>query len=476
MAQTEFDICVIGGGAAGLVVAAGAATLGAKVALAEKQALGGDCLYHGCVPSKSLLHAAQVAHTVRGAGRFGLHATLAPVDLGAVMRHVGEVIDSIAVHDSPERFRGLGVEVLFGAGRFSSPEVFEIEGRSLTARRFVVATGSRPALPPFDGLKSVPHLTNQTVFSLTQAVSHLVVLGGGPVGVELAQAFSRLGSRVTLVELAPQLLPQEDQDVAAVLGEALSTEGIEVLTGCRARSVASAGSEIALTVAAPDGQDRVVTGSHLLVATGRRANVDNLGLEAAKVQVRDGRIVTDKRMRTSNRRIFACGDVVGPYQLTHMAEHQAQVVLKNAVLHLPARVERRVIPWCTFTDPEVARVGLSEGEAVQRGVPHRVYRFPLRDVDRARTQRESCGMAKLVTRPNGRILGAAVVGPAAGELIHEYVLALRAGMKTSDISSAIHVYPTLAQLNRKVADSVLKGLLTPRRKRWLKRLLSLRGD
>ena len=476
MPRTEFDICVIGGGAAGLVVAAGAATLGAKVALVEKQALGGDCLYHGCVPSKALLHAAHVAHMVRGAGRFGLHATLAPIDLGAVMHHVGDVIQSIAVHDSPERFRGLGVAVLFGAGRFSGPETFDLEGRSLTARRFVVATGSRPALPPVEGLESVPHLTNQNVFALKQAVSHLLVLGGGPVGVELAQAFSRLGSGVTLVELVPQLLPQEDQDVAAVLGEALNAEGIEVLTGCRARSAASANDEIALTVTAPDGKDRVVTGSHLLVATGRRANVEDLGLEVASVQVRDGRIITDQRMRTSNRGIFACGDVVGPYQLTHMAEHQAQVVLKNAVLHLPARVERRVIPWCTFTDPEVARVGLSEREAEQRDIAHRVYRFSLQDIDRARTQRQSSGMAKLVTRPNGRILGAAVVGPQAGELIHEYVLALRAGMRTSDISSAIHVYPTLAQLNRKVADAALKELLTPGRKRWLKRLLRLRGD
>ncbi len=474
--RTEFDLCVIGGGPAGLVAAAGGALLGAKVALIEKKALGGDCLYYGCVPSKTLLHSAKVAQCLRRAGRFGLSSYRPAVSLSKVMQRVQEVIKTLEPHDSPERFRSLGVEVIFGSGRFTDPQAFVVNGRAITAKRFVLATGSRPALPPVEDLERVPYLTNETVFSLQEDVPRLILLGGGPVGCELAQAFARLGSQVDLVEYMPQLLPKEDPDLAAVIETRLREEGIRIYLKHSALRVEGEEGRIRLLLRDAQGVESWLEGSHLLVATGRRANLEGLGLEEAFVRVDNGRVLTDRRLRTSNRNIYACGDLVGPYQFTHVAEHQAGVVLRNALFHWPARVENRVIPWCTFTDPELARVGLSEQEAKEQGLAHRVYTFPFQEVDRAVAEGEELGLAKIITTPGGKLLGAALAGPQAGELIHEYVLALERRMKVEDLTRIIHIYPTLAQINRRVAEERLKQALTPARKKWLRRLFGLRGE
>lgn len=475
MTKPEYDLCVIGGGSAGLVAAAGAAALGAKVVLVEKHKMGGDCLNYGCVPSKALLHSAKVAHTLRTADDAAIAAQVPGISLARVMQRVRSVIARIEPNDSPERFRSLGVEVTFGAGQFTGRQAFEVNGQALTARKYIIATGSRPALPDIPGLGDVPYLTNETVFDLDEPVPSLLILGSGPIGVEMAQAFSRLGSQVQVIDRHQHILKNEDTNMARVVETRLREEGVAFYMGASPLKVDGEAGRLRLLIQQADGSEHWLQGTHLLVAAGRRANVEHLGLEAAGVEVAHGRIVTDKRLRTANRDIYACGDVVGPYQFTHMAEHHAGVALRGALFHLPARIEQRVIPWCTFTDPELARVGLSETEARAQGIAYQAYSFPFHEVDRAITDGQTEGLAKILTAPNGRLLGAAIVGPNAGELIHEYVLALSRNLKVGDLANVIHIYPTLAQINRRVANLQLKSKLTPRSKRWMKLLFGLQG-
>jgi pyruvate/2-oxoglutarate dehydrogenase complex dihydrolipoamide dehydrogenase (E3) component len=475
MKKPEFDLCIIGGGSGGLVAAAGGATLGAKVALVEKHALGGDCLHYGCVPSKALLHSAKVAHTMRTANAAGIEAYSPAISIGTVMQRVASVIRTIEPNDSPQRFRGMGVDVIFGTGMFTDPCTFSVNDRALTAKNFVLATGSRPAIPPIEGLDTIPYLTNETVFSLNEDVPSLIVLGAGPIGLEMAQAFARLGSTVFVVQRGQQPLPKEDADITAAVVQQLRQEGVHFYTGHTPVRVEGAAGNLHLHLKTSDGTEKTLHATHLLVATGRRSNVENLGLEAAGVQLDKGRLLLDKRLRTTNKHIYACGDITDSYQFTHMAEHQAGVVLRNTLFHLPAKVAERGIPWCTFTDPEVARVGLSETEAKDRGVAHKVYSFPFKDMDRAITDADTAGFAKIITDLKGKLLGATLVGPHAGELIHEYVLALSKNMKAADLSNVIHIYPTLAQINRRVADVRRKQGLTPGTLKWIKRIFRLRG-
>ena len=475
MARPEFDIVVIGGGSGGLVVAAGGAALGAKVALVERHRLGGDCLWYGCVPSKSLLKSARIAHEMRHADRWALAPGLPQPDLAKVMERVASVIAGIQPNDSPERFRGLGVDVIFGSGRFVGPDAFEVNGRRLTAKTFVIATGSRPAVPPLPGIDATPYLTNETLFDLREPVPALIVIGAGPVGCEMAQAFRRLGSDVTIVDMAPQILPREDADLAAVVFRALEDEGVRhhlgaAVSGCEGRK-----GEIRVSVRTADGTPLVLAGSHLLVAAGRAANVEDLGLDAAQVRLEEGRLVVDDGLRTTNRNVYAIGDAAGGYQFTHVAEHHAGIVLRHALFGMRWAKPSLVVPWCTFTDPELARVGLSETEAKARSIEHRVYRFAFDDIDRARAESETEGFAKIITNPRGRLLGAAIVGPHAGELIAEYGLALARGLNLKDLTGVIHAYPTLAQINRRVADQRLKEGLTPSAKRWIQRIFGLQG-
>jgi pyruvate/2-oxoglutarate dehydrogenase complex dihydrolipoamide dehydrogenase (E3) component len=475
MAKTEFDIVVIGGGSGGLVVAAGGATLGAKVALVEKHRLGGDCLWYGCVPSKALLKSARIAHQMRHAEEWAIEPAHPKPDLAKVMARVADVIKGIEPNDSPERFRGLGVDVIFGDGKFVGPDAFEVNGRTLTAKTFVIATGSRPAVPRLPGIEATPFLTNETVFDLREPVPALLVIGAGPIGTELAQAFRRLGSDVTAIDIAPQILPREDADLATVVHDTLKAEGVRYHLATSILGFEGRKGDVRVTVRGSDATPAVLAGTHLLIAAGRTASIEGLQLDAANVRVEAGRIVTEEVLRTTNRNIYVIGDAAGGYQFTHLAEHHAGILLRHAIFGMRWAKPSLVVPWCTFTDPELARVGLSETEAKKQGVAHRVYRFPFDDIDRARAESESAGFAKIVTDPGGKLLGAAIVGAHAGELIAEYALALSKGMNAKELTGVIHTYPTFAQINRRVADQRLKEGLTPSSKCWIQRIFRLRG-
>jgi pyruvate/2-oxoglutarate dehydrogenase complex dihydrolipoamide dehydrogenase (E3) component len=469
-----YDVIVIGGGAGGLVVTAGAAQLGLKVALVEKgDRLGGDCLHYGCVPSKTLIHSAKVASLIRRAPEFGLEGREAPVDFARVTAHVHDVIAEIQKHDDPERFRSYGAELFFGPARFVSPHEVEVNGQRLAGRKVVLATGSRPLVPPVEGLEAVGYLTNKTVFRLERLPPSLLVMGGGPIGIELAQAFARFGARVTVVEMLDRILPSEDPEICAALREVLQGEGIAIHTGTRAAR-AVAGPTRKVLICREGECDLRFEADEILVAAGRAPNVEGLNLEAAGVAYGPKGVQVDARLRTTAKHIWACGDVAGPYLFTHAAEYQAGIVLRNVAFHLPARTDYRAIPWATFTDPEVARVGLTAGEARQRGIRHEVLRFPFSQVDRALAEGEPRGFAKFVVA-RGRILGASIIGPHAGELIHEAVLAMQARLPFRRISEAVHAYPTLAQVNRRAVNTYYgPRLFSPRTRvlvRCIQRLL-----
>ena len=475
MARPEFDIAVIGGGAGGLVVAAGGAALGAKIALVEKHKMGGDCLNYGCVPSKTLLKSAKIAHQMRTAARWHIPSHDPPVDIAHVMERVAAVIAGIAPNDSVERFRGLGVDVILGDGRFTAPDVFEVGGRRLTARTFVIATGSRPGVPPIPGLDAVPYMTNETLFDLREPVPSLIVIGGGPIGCEMAQAFRRLGTEVTVVDMGATLLPREDADLSRVVRAQMEHDGVGFHFNAKIGRIDGGPHDIRVSFESGDGTPQVVTATHLLVAAGRKVNIEGLGLDAAGVRVDNGRIVCDATLRTTNPRIFVCGDVAGGAQFTHIAGHHAGVVLRHAIFRLWWTKPSVHIPWCTYTDPELARIGLSEAEAKRSGIEYKVYRFGFDEIDRARAEAETEGFAKVITDPKGTILGAAIVGPHAGDVIHEYVLAVNRRMKLNDLAGITHIYPTFAEINKRVADQRLKEGLTPKSRMWIQRLFGLQG-
>jgi pyruvate/2-oxoglutarate dehydrogenase complex dihydrolipoamide dehydrogenase (E3) component len=440
------DLCVIGAGAAGLAVAVGAAQMGASVVLVERRAMGGDCLNWGCVPSKSLLAATATAQRMRDAAGFGIRPMAPEVDFAAVHRHVHAVIAAIAPHDGVERLEGLGVKVLCEEARFVGPDEVAAGGRRIRARRFVIATGSRPALPPVPGLAAVPHLTNETVFDLEELPRDLLVLGGGPVGCELAQAFRRLGAAVALVDRGP-ILPRDDPELVAVVRDRLRAEGVELHEH---RQILATEPGPVLALAAGAGRERLA-GSHLLVAAGREPQVDGLDLEAAGIAHDRRGIKTDRRLRTTNARVFAIGDVASGMRFTHVASHHAGIVLQNALLRLPVRADRAAIPWVTYTDPELAAVGLSEAEA--HGLAHEVLRWPFADNDRARTERAGEGLIKVVLGRRGRVLGAGIVGAHAGELILPWVLAVERRLPLRTLAQVVVPYPTLSEVTKRVAGS-----------------------
>lgn len=480
MAEYEYDVGILGGGAAGLTVAAGAAQFGAKAILIEKAPkLGGDCLHYGCVPSKTLIRSAGVWAQARRAAEFGLPSLdLPPVDLGAVMDRVRSVIETIQEHDSPERFCGLGAEVRFGSPRFVDDHTVELEGQNITARSWVIATGSRPALPPVEGLAETPHWTNETVFSQTTLPPRLLVLGGGPIGLELAQAFQRLGSRVTVVEFLDQILGPEDADVAAILRQRLEAEGMEIRTGTKAVKAERHENGVRLTVAPAQegGAPQVLEAEALLVATGRRPNVEDLGLEAAGVEVTPRGIPTDARLRTNVKHIYACGDVNGQLPFTHVAGYEGGIALTNIVLHLPRKADYAKVPWCTYTDPEVASVGLNEKRAQKEGVEYRVLTEAFAENDRALAEGEPLGKIKVLLDGKGKIVGCQIIGAHAGELIHEWIAAVAGGVKLSALAGAIHVYPTLSEISKRAAGAYFsEKLFGEQTKGVLKFLFHLKG-
>jgi pyruvate/2-oxoglutarate dehydrogenase complex dihydrolipoamide dehydrogenase (E3) component len=468
------DICVIGAGSGGLSVAAAAAAFGVSVVLVEKGRMGGDCLNTGCVPSKSLIAAGKHAHAIANGGAFGVSAPSLDVDFGKVHAHVHGVIGAIAPNDSKERFAGLGVQVIQGTARFKDRKTVVVgNGIEIRARRFVVATGSSPALPAIPGLAASRYLTNETVFDLSTRPDHLIVIGAGPVGLELAQAFRRLGATVTVLEAA-QPLAREDAECAEVVLDALLREGVDIrenvaVTGVEAVGSEAAGSKIKVTVRRGDAE-QTIEGSHLLVATGRRANVEGLDLEQAGIKREAGGICVDERLRTANKRVYAIGDVVGAGQFTHLANYHAGLVIRNALFRQRAEVNEDVIPRVTFTDPELAHVGLTEAEARARRIKLRVLRWPYHENDRAQAERATAGHIKVVTDRRGKVLGATIVGAAAGEMITAWTLAISEGLDIRAFAGIVVPYPTLAETGKRAAMTYFTPHLTSN---WVRRIIGL---
>lgn len=450
------------------MVASVIAQLGLKVTLVEKaEHLGGDCLHSGCVPSKTLIHSARVAHLMRHADRFGLPASDPDIEFGKVMDRVNEVIAHIQQHDDPERFRQYGCDVRFGEARFLSSHEVAIGDKTLRGRKFVIATGSYPAIPPIPGLAESGYLTNETVFHQRQLPKTLAIIGGGPIGVELAQAFARLGSQVTIIEQAPNLLPQDDPDVSQVLGEVLQKEGVVLMLSTQISAVRREGDMRQISLA--DG--RTIDCEQVLVATGRRPSLNSLQLDVAGVETEKGRLVLDDRLRTSQKHIYAVGDAAGPYQFTHMAEYQAGIVIANIAFKFPKKVNYRLVPRVTYTDPEIASIGLSESELIQKGVKYSASRFPFSDIDRAIMEGATDGFAKIFMQGK-KIVGATLIGPHAGELIHELALAMRVNASARDVADMIHAYPGYAQIHRRTINQHYSKLLLSGKSRFLVKLLN----
>ncbi len=465
----EPDICVIGAGSGGLSIAAGASQMGANVVLLEKGEMGGDCLNYGCVPSKALLAAGHAAAAIAGAKRFGVHATLDKIDDPAVYAHVEGVIDAIRPMDSQERFEGMGVTVIREAGRFTAPDRVEAGGRTIRAKRFVIATGSSPAVPPIPGLDTVDFLTNETVFARDALPRHLVVIGGGPIGVEMAQAHAQLGCRVTLLEMFT-IMANDDPELVDVVRQKLVAEGIDVVEGAAVKAVEKTADGIAV-VTEKDGQAGRVEGSHLLVAAGRRANVDGLDLEKAGIAYTAKGVTVDTRLRTSNGKVFAVGDVAGGPQFTHVAGYHAGVAIKNILFRIPAKADHSTVPWVTYTVPELAQVGLTEKAAKEKGLEFEILRWPFHENDRAQAERSTGGFVKAVVTPKGKVLGCGIVGPQAGEHIQVWALALTKGLKAGDLAQVIVPYPTLGEVSKRAAGSFFTPKLFSERTRKIVRLL-----
>ncbi len=475
--QFDYNLVAIGGGSAGLVSAYIGAAVKAKVALVEKHKMGGDCLNTGCVPSKAFIRSAKAFYDMKRARSFGLILQTASVDFAQVMERVQRVIGKVAPHDSRERYRNLGVDCFDGTARVSSPYEIEVTGkdekRIVTTRAMIIATGARPFVPPIPGLESIGYLTSDTVWQIRTLPKRLVVLGGGPIGCELAQSFARFGSQVTVVEMQSQLMGREDRDVADFIQKIFEKEGVRVLTSHKAKSIVQENGQKAL-IAEYNGHELRIEFDEILLALGRRANVTGFGLEELGISISQrGTINHDDFMRTNFSNIYVCGDVAGPYQFTHTAAHQAWYASINA-LFSPLRkfkADYRVIPWATFTDPEVARVGLSERDAIEKNIPYQLTRYDLSDLDRAIAEEEDHGFVKVLTSPNSdKILGATIVGAHAGEVIAEYIAAMKHGFGLNKILGTIHIYPTFAEANKYAAGEWKKATAPKWALKWLEKI------
>jgi pyruvate/2-oxoglutarate dehydrogenase complex dihydrolipoamide dehydrogenase (E3) component len=464
----RYDLVVLGAGTAGLVSAAGAAGLGARVALVERHLLGGDCLNVGCVPSKGVISAARVWHQVFDGAAFGAPPHVGTGDFARAMERMRRLRAAIAPNDGAARFRDLGVDVYFGEGRFVSPDVVEVGGRRLEFKRAVIATGGRAAAPPIAGLETVPYLTNETVFSLTALPRRLAILGAGPIGCELAQGFARFGSQVTVLELLPRIMPREDEDAAALVAEALRRDGVTLELGVKIDQVATSGRDKDIRYTREGGEGVRLLVDELLVATGRAPNTEGLGLQAARIEYGPKGVKVDDQFRTTHPKVFACGDVASPLQFTHAADAQARAVLRNALFGGRIKASDLLIPWCTYTSPEVAHVGLYPREAQGQGLEVETIRVELAEVDRARLDGEEEGFLKVHTRAGtDKILGATLVAARAGDMIGELCLAIHAGIGLKTIADTVHPYPTQGEVVKKAADAWNRRRLTPRAKRML---------
>ncbi len=443
------DICVIGAGSGGLSVAAAAASFGRSVVLIEKHKMGGDCLNYGCVPSKAIIAAGKRAHAMRTSAPFGVASVEPSVDFAAVNAHVRSVIDAIAPNDSVERFTGLGVRVIQAAGRFIDKSTVAAGDYRITARRFVIATGSSPVVPPIPGLDTVSYFTNETLFDNTQKIDHLIIIGGGPIGMEMAQAHRRLGSRVTVLD-GLKALAKDDPELTLLLLRQLRGEGIDIREDTKVERIEALGQGVRVHVSAA-GKSDSVEGSHLLISAGRKPNVADLGLDAAGITFDKRGVKVDAGLRTSNSRVFAIGDVAGGLQFTHVANYHAGIVIRRALFRLPAKTNDGIIPWVTYTEPELAHVGLSEPEANAKKMAIKVLRWPFHENDRAQAEREIEGHIKVITDARGKILGASILGAHAGELIQMWALALSQGMNIKAMTGFISPYPTLSEVSKRAA-------------------------
>lgn len=467
------DILVIGAGSGGLSVAAGTSQMGAKTVLIEHGKMGGDCLNYGCVPSKSMLASAHLAEGARQGRAFGINAEKVDVDFGRVHDHIHEVIASIAPNDSQERFEGFGVRVIRESARFSGRREVRAGDTVVQARRIVIATGSAPMIPPIPGLDQVPFLTNETVFDNRERPTHLIIIGGGPIGMELAQAHRRLGAQVTVVEIA-RALGKDDPELAAVVLERVRKEGVVIQEGIKIEQVARREGGVAVTIS-HDGKQEIIEGSHLLVAVGRKANVEDLNLEVGGIEYTPKGIKVDERLRTTNHKVFAIGDVTGGFQFTHIANYHAGIVIRNALFRLPSKVDYRAVPWVTYTDPELAQVGLTEAQAREKHSDIQVLRWEFEENDRAHTERSTGGLAKVITTKRGRILGATLVGPHAGELLQPWCLAISQKLKVGAMANLIVPYPTLGEVNKRAAGSYYTPKLFSDFTRRIVRFLAMFG-
>jgi len=478
MAAYEYDIGIIGAGAAGLTIASGAAQLGAKTLLIEKEGeLGGDCLHFGCVPSKTLIKTARVYHSMKNAVVYGLPTVeRPPVNYRDVANRIRSVIDIIQKHDSEERFCDLGAKVDHGSPTFLDPHSIDLNGQTHSAKTWVIATGSSPVVPPIPGLADTPHLTNRDIFSLDRLPESMVVLGGGPIGVEMSQAFARLGTQVSLVDRADQILGKEDKAMADMVMEALASEGVAFHLESAIGSVRDAGDAREVVIRTKAGETVNLRASAILVAMGRSANVQDLGLEDIGVAFDRRGVTVDNRLRTSHKHIYAAGDVNGTYQFTHAAGYEGGIVVSNVVFHLPRKTDYTYLPWCTYTDPELASIGMNERSARQAGIDCSVWVEEFGQNDRSLAEGYHVGRLQMVLDEKEKPIGVQIFGPKAGELLGEWVAVLNGNVRLSTLASAVHPYPTLGEINKKVAGALYSDkMFSGKVKKGLKLFFQLKG-
>ncbi|MCF6157849.1 MAG: pyridine nucleotide-disulfide oxidoreductase [wastewater metagenome] len=450
--MADFDLAIIGGGVGGLNVASGAAQLGAKVALVEKYKLGGDCLYHGCIPTKTLIRSAKMVSHIKRAKDYGLNEINVSFDFKNVMQHMRDVVAKVGEHDDPKRFEDMGIKVSFASGKFVDPHTFEFDGQRITSRQFVIATGSRAAAIPIKGLQDIDYLTSESALELDYLPKSIIILGGGPIGLEFAQVYARFGSKVTVLEKTDQVLPREDKEIADILETILREERIEIHTGATIDHVKQEGGQ-KIVVAKCNGLEKTFQADDFMIAIGRAPNLEGLNLDAAGVKTEKKGIVVNENMHTSAKNIWACGDVTGKYLFTHVAEYQAGLIVFNAfVPFFKRKADYHITPWATFTDPELGRVGLTENEARQKYREIKVYKYDIKDLDRAIIDGEEKGIIKIVCTGRGMILGAHALAPQGGEIVHEFIMAMKNDLGMRNISETIHIYPTLAQAVKRATD------------------------
>lgn len=478
MASHDYDIGIIGGGAAGLTVTAGSAQLGARTLLIEKEpALGGDCLHYGCVPSKTLIKTAHVYHQIKQAKKFGLpEATIGPVDFQHVAARIQDVIAEIQVHDSVERFCALGARVEFGSPEFIDEHAIRLNGSTISAKHWLIATGSSPAPPRLDVLTDIDYVTNREIFSLDALPKSMLVLGAGPIAIEMAQAFCRLGTTVQVIQRSGQILSKEDKDMADTVMTKMEQEGVEFFLNATVVDAAKKNGASEITLQQQDGSRKVLRAETLLLAQGRTPNTVGLGLEGIDV-LHDARgIKVDNRMRTNHRHIYAAGDVNGGFQFTHAAGYEGGIVVSNAIFHLPRKADYTWMPWCTYTDPELASIGLNEKAARKAGIEYTLWSEEFTGNDRALAEGSETGRIKMLLNEKEKVIGVQIAGPRAGDLIGEWAVILGGGVKLSTLAGIVHPYPTLGEINKRVAGTMLSSkIFSNTVKKGLKFFFQLKG-